>query len=386
MAINFRSVYYATKEKYEMNLITGSTGLDKLFSWVHILENIDTMDYLHGNEIVITTGIGKSSDSWLFEYVQKVISSGATALIINTGQFINDIPKNIIDHCGRENFPLITVPWKVHLIDIIRDYCNRIFASEQLSYSLMGSVKNAIFHPNAPETFERQLERNNFDLHSDYTILAINSNDLNILKIDSKLYGKLRLKVEVELNKFAFINCIFDYDSSFFIVINSATNISEFANSIDKMLKINFKEYHFNISVSSTASSIFELHRSYKQIEYVKSHMHKKSSSSVCFFEDNGINELILAVNNYQLLEDSALKTLEPLLKYDQETGTQYLDLLKLYLQENCSVKAVSEKTYTHRNTINYRIKRIRDLLGVNLDENEERFKLILAFHIMDIL
>ncbi|KRN30243.1 PucR family transcriptional regulator ligand-binding domain-containing protein [Liquorilactobacillus mali] len=386
MAINFRSVYYATKEKYEMNLITGSTGLDKLFSWVHILENINTMDYLHGNEIVITTGIGKDSDTWLFEYVQKVISSGATALIINTGQFIRDIPKNIIDYCSKKNFPLITVPWKIHLIDIIRDYCNRIFASEQLSYSLMGSIKNAIFHPNSPETFERQLERNNFDLHSDYTILAISSDDLDILRINSKLYGKLRLKVEVELNKFRFINCIFDYDNSFFIVINSSNSIPGFANSIDKMLKANFEEYNFNISVSSTASSIFELHRSYKQIEYVKAHMHKKSSNSVCFFEDNGINELILAVNNYQLLEDSALKTLEPILKYDQEAGTEYLDLLKLYLQENCSVKAVSEKTFSHRNTINYRIKRIKNLLGVNLDENEERFKLILAFHIMDIL
>ncbi|WP_235720562.1 PucR family transcriptional regulator ligand-binding domain-containing protein [Liquorilactobacillus vini] len=147
MAIKLRTVYYATKEKYEMKLLTGNSGLDRLFSWVHILENIDTMDYLHGNEIVITTGIGKDSDQWLEEYVKKVVNSSATALIINTGKFINQIPPDLIKYCQTKNFPLFTVPWRIHLIDIIRDYCNRIFLSEQFAFSLTESIKNAIFHP-----------------------------------------------------------------------------------------------------------------------------------------------------------------------------------------------------------------------------------------------
>lgn len=388
MAIKLRTVYYATKEKYHMNLLAGSEGLDQLFSWIHILENIDTMEYLHGNEVVITTGIGMDSPSWFSEYVDKVTHSGATALIVNTGKFITEIPQDIIDKCSKLNFPLISVPWKVHLIDIIRDYCNRIFLTEQLSYSLMGSIKNAIFRPNNPELYEIQLERNNFSLDATYAIVAINGKNFNIQKMDTKFYGQLHLNIQIILNNYGLDNCIFDYDEALFIVINRAyaAQLDKFAHTIDTMLKKRFGKFDFETSVSETVNSVKDLHKAYKQVKYIMDHIQKKNSSSICFFKRNGINELVLSVNNLEILKENSQQTLEPLLQYDEEHETAYVALLKLYLQQNCSIKAVSELTYTHRNTINYRVRKIKEILKSKLDSNEERFRLMLAFYIRDAL
>lgn len=386
VAIKLRTVYYATKEKYELKLLTGNSGLDRLFSWVHILENIDTMDYLHGNEIVITTGIGKDSDQWLEEYVKKVVNSSATALIINTGKFINQIPPDLIKYCQTKNFPLFTVPWRIHLIDIIRDYCNRIFLSEQFAFSLTESIKNAIFHPEKPAQFESQLERNSFDLNSNYAIIAIQGQNFAIQKSSTQFHEQLQLSIEIQLNAYGFVNCIFEIEDAIMIVVNDPFQLKDFAKSLDKALSNKFPSKLFEISVSDEVSSIKKLQQAYKQVKYVMDRIQKHSANSLCFFEDNGINELILAVNDFEILQKSAQRILEPILLYDRDNGTDYTSLLKLYLQENGSIKAISAKTFTHRNTINYRIKKIKEILSLNLEVNRDRFKLMLAFYILDSL
>ena len=46
----------------------------------------------------------------------------------------------------------------------------------------------------------------------------------------------------------------------------------------------------------------------------------------------------------------------------------------------------MAEETFVHRNTINYQLAKIKKILGNNLKTFEERFKLILAFEIKDVL
>ena len=41
---------------------------------------------------------------------------------------------------------------------------------------------------------------------------------------------------------------------------------------------------------------------------------------------------------------------------------------------------------YTHRNTINYRIRKIKEILNSEIETPEERFQYQLAFHIKKML
>ena len=51
----------------------------------------------------------------------------------------------------------------------------------------------------------------------------------------------------------------------------------------------------------------------------------------------------------------------------------------------DCSVSTVAEKSGVHRNTVNNRIKQIRELLGGALTE-KKKAELVLAFKIMDLI
>ena len=35
------------------------------------------------------------------------------------------------EFCQNNNFPLFTIPWEIHLVDIMQDYCNNILKAEQ---------------------------------------------------------------------------------------------------------------------------------------------------------------------------------------------------------------------------------------------------------------
>ncbi|WP_243145485.1 helix-turn-helix domain-containing protein, partial [Clostridium neonatale] len=59
---------------------------------------------------------------------------------------------------------------------------------------------------------------------------------------------------------------------------------------------------------------------------------------------------------------------------------------LKLYINNNSSIQAVSEKTFTHRNTINYRIKKIKEILNTDLNNPKDKFNYMLAFYIEEML
>lgn len=59
-------------------------------------------------------------------------------------------------------------------------------------------------------------------------------------------------------------------------------------------------------------------------------------------------------------------KLVEPILQYDREHHTNLVDTLRAYIQSNLSLRATARALVTHRNTVAYRLERIRHLTGLN--------------------
>lgn len=76
---------------------------------------------------------------------------------------------------------------------------------------------------------------------------------------------------------------------------------------------------------------------------------------------------------------------LAPLEDYDQNSGTNYVGILREYLESNSSIQEVAFKKNVHRNTVNYQIKKIKEILNCEFD-SEEKITLLLAYYIKDLL
>ena len=75
MAILLRDLYKETKSTYGLDLIAGEEGLDHLMNWVYISEDPGTLEFLHGGELIITTGVLCGNEYWLYNSVCCAIGS-----------------------------------------------------------------------------------------------------------------------------------------------------------------------------------------------------------------------------------------------------------------------------------------------------------------------
>jgi len=69
-------------------------------------------------------------------------------------------------------------------------------------------------------------------------------------------------------------------------------------------------------------------------------------------------------------------------LRHDARRGTAYLDTLAKYVEAGCRIQACADAMGLHVTTLRYRLTRIRELFGIELDSQAQRFSLELAIRL----
>ncbi|MBF6610493.1 MAG: PucR family transcriptional regulator ligand-binding domain-containing protein [Chryseobacterium sp.] len=103
-------------------LAAGEKGLGRLIRWVHVTEVDSIENLLSGNELLLATGIGWKQDKEVFiSMVQQAIDANAAGICIELGDYITEIPPEVIHLADSHGFPLIVFTKKVRFIDITQE-------------------------------------------------------------------------------------------------------------------------------------------------------------------------------------------------------------------------------------------------------------------------
>ena len=102
------------------------------------------------------------------------------------------------------------------------------------------------------------------------------------------------------------------------------------------------------------------------------------TSRAVVSFEDLGVWRL-LARPAGEDLDNLVNHWIGALIDYDREHHSELLKTLFAYLNEFGALEATAAKLYVHRNSLRYRLMRITELTGWDLNDPEHRFHLNLA-------
>ena len=70
---------------------------------------------------------------------------------------------------------------------------------------------------------------------------------------------------------------------------------------------------------------------------------------------------------------------------YDRRHQTNFLETLRLYLVHIDAPAAVAKELFVHKNTIFYRIAKLKEQFHLNLDDGEERFKIHMTIKLMEL-
>jgi PucR family transcriptional regulator, purine catabolism regulatory protein len=86
------------------------------------LETLDGGLFLHGEELILSTGVGFAENSETrLNYLGNLIQRRAAGLCIELGAYIPSIPQDMIDMANHSDFPLIVFHQPVHFVNITLD-------------------------------------------------------------------------------------------------------------------------------------------------------------------------------------------------------------------------------------------------------------------------
>lgn len=96
-----------------------------------------------------------------------------------------------------------------------------------------------------------------------------------------------------------------------------------------------------------------------------------------------GIIRLLTSASSRAEIKDYCYSTLMPLIDSDRQHNTEYIKTLDTYLRCNCNLVKTAETMFIHRNTIVYRIEKIRSLLAIDFSDMTAKSECMNALRLM---
>jgi purine catabolism regulator len=109
---------------------------------------------------------------------------------------------------------------------------------------------------------------------------------------------------------------------------------------------------------------------------------HRFRQTGFAVYEDLGEYTLLNSIDE-STAKLFIRKYLEPLIRCSKGKGADLFLTLRSYLEHNGNFRDTKEDLFIHRSTLTYRLEKIRDILGFDLEK--QRFNLMLAFKLYDL-
>ena len=380
MSIMLRQLCSDADTKYNLKLIAGKGGMTNTVRWVHMVEDRQVPDFLHGNELVFTTGIGHVGKDPLLEFVKRLRKHEAAGVVVNIGPYLSGVPQEVADYCDKENFPLFTLPWSVYIIDITYDFCRRIIENEKLETTAAEAFKNIILSPEQGQKYYHFLEQHGFGKAAEYRAFTLRFyQDGKNITDNFERSNHIKLWNILAKSK-DYPSAMFVLDSTIVVIRQDASlafikNLTDTLDAVCEQKKIAY------------VTGISSERRGYKSAAKLLSEAEAARKTAVSdkksfeFYSETGVNKILFGVKDKAILKEFASSQLDEIIEYDKSYKTDYAKILYEYLRCDGSVMAVADNYGVHRNTVNTKIKNIKSIFNIELT-GEKKAELLLAFKI----
>lgn len=379
-----------------ITLMTNEDSANNEISWFNIMEILDEISYLQKGELLLTTGYKLDNEELNKDLVYKLSSKGLAGMGIQTGYYLDEIPKYIIDAGNKYNFPIFKIP-------------------KDLSFSIISHVvlKNAY---NINIKFKSELQKNRFifenlSLGKELSLkeksqisdsLMLNSNSklcLLILSVtnayDNLIPESTMLNLTNKLRNYLHsqgILTMVEISNDKILFLVASDNKLETKNlsiNITDILKKHCESEHnliLLIGGSSIFTSINTLLPSFKEAYSSLIALEKiKAKTGICFYNYLGLFKSFGLISSDKYTVNFLQQKINVLIDYDKLHKTNYFYTLKCYLNNDCNINVTSEKLYIHRHTLRNRLGKISELCTIDFNDCFLKLSLSLGIYLHDL-
>lgn len=386
----------------EIVLAGGKSGMDRNIRWIYFADALGTDrkigNWISGGEIVVFANGESLSDR---EKTKKMMKS---AFCMNAACIMIDeeyMHKDFAAYADELGFPLFILPLSVRAVDLSQTICTHII-NEHTESSTLERILNAILFTGydsegriisnaayygldlrrkcsvsvfSPVNLSEYLETKNISDRE--TIDKIKNSYYRIVKnAFSNLCGRKLMSMLLQDNV---------------IVLHDTEELSKdkyqrlFAD-IRRGISFSFPSLEFCVGVGNGYDSVSELKKSYREAVKTVKLCPAVNEGGLLFFRDLGIYSLLFSIDDEKSLQRYYKTYLGKLMEYDELNNTELCRTLDVYLSKNQNANLTAEALYIHRNTLRYRLDKIKSLLDDNLENLSSAANYMIAFKIRNYL
>lgn len=137
------------------------------------------------------------------------------------------------------------------------------------------------------------------------------------------------------------------------------------------------------VGVSDSIDELASLSTAYEQASLTL-RLQRRQGKALLFYDELGAYTLLFNQKDPAVMERFSRRVLHKAEEYDRLHDSALLEVLTMYLQMNGSVQKTADALHIHRNTVNYKLHKLADLLNCDLSDFSVRFTLQLALMIKE--
>lgn len=386
--ITCRDVYNLRLDGVE--LLTGEVGLDRMVSWTYMVQTRPFDDHMNpGNFALIVIDDVRFTLASIPDVMVELNELGISGLAISIEDDRETITQEIIENALKLELPLFYIRWEgASFVDIAQSVGKLILETEVRNKRTGDYLYNLLF---GYEVNTKYVEKISAQFGLDFT----KPYRVGIIVID-RIYG---VNLEQDEHTYEYYTDCLNREVlhmkkrpmymrflNKFVLLFEATETKDTEHELEAILsELDNRPPFKNLirstcilgSTYSTPSEFGESYQEAKGLIPKKDILPNPKNKKVLSASSMGIYKFMFKSGNQQEILDYCNERLKKLEEYDHANGTFLQDTLIEYYMNGFNVGKTAEALYIHRNSLQYRLRKIEEILEMTLDDSMEYLDLV---------
>lgn len=343
----------------QAQLLGGANGRSRLISNIHTVEDPESAKFIKNRELIFLTGVAINDTLSLENLIHCFAQKNIAGIVISTGYYIKTIPQSIIEFCNNQSIPLLSLPWKYSLSDFQKPIFKNLLTQQyhdEFSSNIVEQILHRIY------SFQNEFPAY-LDLKTDERFCAA------IMDIPESEKANLQ-RLQHHLSSLPCAVCVIQEQQ---ISHRIAIIFRQQADQNTAIHESNLKKWLNPSLISTYKIGIGQPCESWKKLadSYEEAALSINIASSlsytppfIIFFQNIALMQIIQHVPDKDVLTCFVTQILGKLKDYDAKNHSDLMQFLYIWLKYSGKTQKIADELFIHRNTVNYRINKIKMILG----------------------
>lgn len=373
---------------YTMELAAGRNGVDRPVLRIKVIRDRREACGVNMYDAVFfqVTSHRKCN---ILDAAESVAERGASILAVCRDEYIKCEMEQLATLCDEFSLPLVVIDRVENMPLAVNLFYQESINAARYYEGADNAIESVIRSPENYELYSQILTGCGFYERSEYVVGVVQFVSRDGSGVCSPFIGAAadvirRTALRVLMNVSAFCE-----GNQIIVVFSDATEdeaLSAMRSGIESLPEDISSGFEIYAGMSRKKQGVRELAGLYRAASGAAAvQMSSGVERRVAAVSDSPLSEYIVSVGDRKAAEEYYMTVIARIDEHDKRNNSEYMKLLRTYFRNNCSQFKTSEQLFMHKNSVQYALQRIIEILGRDELDINLRLELFFALKLCDI-